>query len=131
MSQNQNNLSEKKTAQAALGLSLMPSIFAAGCCAITPIAFMFGFASSEFLFPGFAIIMRCVGVLLLVVSVCIFFYKKGIRSAQDIQDNKKVIGIICVQTVVLSGALYYFLVAIAVPIIWTRVLEQTGSCCGI
>mgnify|MGYP006870597089 CR=1 FL=1 len=121
----------KLDSKQSLKLSLMPSIFAAGCCATAPLMSFFGFSYVEYLLTDYVWYIRGGGVVLLGLSVAWYFYKQGIRSKQALRENKVVIAITVIQTIIVSLILYGLFVFVLTPIIAESLGYQLQDCCSL
>ncbi|MFW0871006.1 MAG: hypothetical protein ACKKL4_00930 [Patescibacteria group bacterium] len=115
----------------SLELSLTPAFFAAGCCATLPIMVVFGLSLAEESLIWYQWYFRIGGVFILLGSLIWYFYKSGIKSYVDFQNNKMMILLISLHTILYCGLLYLFFIKIITPMLWYYLVGEIHNCCNI
>ncbi len=110
----------------SLELSLLPAILASSCCLTFPGLALLGISLGENIFYEYKVLLRFLAVLVLLVSLIYYFYKKGIRSKSDYITHKNKITIIILQTIFFSLVLYALFLLLFVPVLC--VLTEVTSC---
>jgi hypothetical protein len=101
----------------ALELSIVPAVLASSCCLTIPSLALIGFSFGETsqLFDPW--IMRVAGTCILVASLLIYFYMKGIRNMQQIRDSQKIIIAVSAQTLFFAILIYIISLTIITPLL--------------
>ena len=112
----------------ALKLSLLPAFFAAGCCAIVPTMVIFGFAMGETAFVQYRWWFMVLGMIVLVISLVLYFRKEGIRTwADPVRERKKVV-FVSAYTVLLTGLIYAAMIYFVTPYLHEQIGRECPEC---
>lgn len=112
----------------ALKLSLLPAFFAAGCCAIVPTMVIFGFAMGEAAFAQYRWWFMALGVIVLIVSLVLYFRKEGIRTQVDLVREKKKVVFVSAYTVLLTGLIYVAMIYFVTPYLYEQIGRECFEC---
>ncbi len=115
----------------ALGLSLMPAFFAAGCCATGPLMFIFGVSVAELALYEYRWTFRLAGCMVMFISLAWYFRVRGVVSIQHYRDNMLMVSAISLHTLLFSLVLYYIFVHILTPMVWQHMEQELVNCCGL
>jgi len=113
----------------ALKLSLLPAVLASSCCLTIPALGLLGLSFAEQFFADKVLELRLLAVVILVLSLIIYFYKKGITTKKDLITNRKTIILISLQTAIFALMFYLLFLYIFVPILCT--ITELGSCIAL
>ena len=110
----------------ALKLSLVPAVLASSCCLTVPALALLGISFGENFFYEYRMWLRLLAVIVLLLSLVLFFYKRGVTNKDEYLIHKKSILLISLQTLVFAVAFYAIFLYMIVPAICT--ITATGSC---
>lgn len=99
----------------ALELSLLPAVLASSCCLTIPSLALLGISFSENIFYEYRYVLRMSAIALMVISLIIFFYLRGVRNKKDILREQKKIMIITAQTFVFAVLIYIIFLYLIAP----------------
>ena len=111
-----NDIEEKRN-RSALELSIIPAILASSCCLTIPGLSLIGFSFAERLLTIPDWILRLAAFVFLLISVIVFLFLRGVRSLSDVQDHKRYIVLLTVQTLVFALLIYLISLHILVPVL--------------
>lgn len=107
----------KPTPKKAIQISIVPAFFASACCMTYPILIMLGFYVSESFFIENKWEIRTLGLLILLVSLCVYFWTSGIRSFTALKQNISEIFVMTLYTALAFALAYYALIYYFSPIL--------------
>ena len=113
-----------------LKITGLPVLFASLCCLTPIILVLFGFSTVAFaaslsntLYGTYKWVFRGVGILLLIVSLIVYFRKRGICTIDEAQKQRKKI----INTILLT-----FIFAVIAYVFWLYVIvEYVGIFLGL
>ena len=101
----------------AFELSIIPVVLASSCCLTIPGLSLLGISFLDGITDLSDTVLRIIGFIVMVLSLVVFLYLKGIRSRQMLRIHKRSIVILVVQTALFSVLLYVIALYIIVPVL--------------
>ena len=110
----------------SLELSLLPAVLASSCCLTVPALGLLGISVGEDIFYEHRVLLRFIAAGVLGLSLVIFFYKRGIINHATYIQNRKMIFLISLQTILFALVLYVLFLQLFAPILCT--ITGLGTC---
>jgi len=116
----------KKDSLHALELSIVPAVLASSCCLTIPALALLGISFGENIFLEHRWLFRFLALVVLLLSLVIYFYKQGVTTKDDFIEKRKAIVLISIQTIVFACVFYVLFLQYIVPLLCQ--IAQINTC---